>query len=441
MSFETHFGWSLFSALALATAAAAGQEPTPVRLVVEEEIVGEARPNTLDPSFSMSSDGKRYGYLACSFGIWRQMVNSLTLGRGVNNGNCEVVVEGRVFGPYGGAGQVRFSDDGAHYFFVAAPSTRHLDETFMIVMDGTEGPLHEGTIGPPVLSADGKRIAFAADVEGARVFVDEAASPRWDYVYTNQPFFCGDASSIAYAAKTKDGWAVVADGVVQAGSLNDEMGAVRCLRDGTILYTFRRKKEHFAAVGSDVRGPYEDVRWMELSPDREHYSYVAKLGKKREIVVHDGEASREFEEIIGTVTRPHRVAILAKVDKRVSVQLGEQQSPEWDEILFVNVSPDGEHLAVIGKRKKKLFLWRRGIESPLDGSLDYVTFSPDGQHLLTLFEEKDGLRVAIDGAPSDLFSKKEGHVGMPPEWIDDDTAVAYGRNGATIVRRTFRLAR
>lgn len=441
-------GWWKNSAVAtsffVASAISNAQDGASARLLVEEELLGEVRPNILDASFAASRNGARFGYLACSEAFWRRLVNNFALGSAVNSGKCEVIVDNKVFGPYGGATRPTFSADSKRYVFAAAPSTRPLDQSFLIVVDGVEGRAFEGNVGPPVFSSDGKRFAYAAAIGGnGYVSVDGVDSPPWEYVWTDQSFFCGEANRIVYSAKTDKGWAIIVEGQMQANTLSDGIGAVVCRRDGSTLYTTQRKKELFAAIGGELQGPYRGARWMEISTDGEHYSYVAILRKKREVVIIDGEPGPEVEEVIAKLmTKGRRLAFAGRRGKKITVVLDGREIAQWDELPAGTFSNEGNHFATAGKRGKSFFLWRDGVESPLSGPVTYLAFSQDGRRLLALYEEKEGAWVAIDEARSDFIAfNKETHLGMLPIWIDDSNAVAYGRKGNRVVKRTFRMSR
>jgi hypothetical protein len=106
------------------------------------------------------------------------------------------------------------SDDGKRVLYMV---NRAKDGPTLIVVDGVEGPQHEGIVGSTCrFSADGKRTGYVATRTDKRLLVvDGVAGSEYDDI--RGPWFSPDGACVASLAKRAGQWHVVVNGTETQG--------------------------------------------------------------------------------------------------------------------------------------------------------------------------------------------------------------------------------
>jgi len=178
-----------------------------------------------------------------------------------------------------------FTSDGRHVLWLV----RSKDQ-YQVLVDGTPGPLFDGTYRPPVVvSPDGRRAAYVVEnkKEGRlSVVSDGAIGPAFDKILPGTLIFSSDSRHIAYAAALQDKYRVIFDGTPSPEY--ELVGHLSFSPDGKrFVYAAQKDKRRFVVVDG-VPGPtFDDVYPAGFSPDSRHIVYYATQGKNQRIFVDD----------------------------------------------------------------------------------------------------------------------------------------------------------
>ncbi len=414
------------------------------RVTVTEQVLGPARQHMLDDTFITSRDGGRYAYAACGGSVGRTIAFTLSSGQAASAQQCEVVVDGKAFGPYSDVTRPIFSRDGVRFAFAAAPRR----DSFLVVVDGQPSQEYEGVGGGPTFSEDGRHIAFVrATKRDGFAIVDGVPSQSWKYIWTEQSFFAPDGSHVAYAARNNAGWAVILDGKRLDETAAEGIHSVHLLSGGTVLYVADRKGKRFVVAGDKSEGPYEDIVGLSVSADRQHYTYVAKLGKKQFAVICDGNKVQELEDLPLSDPLLRGGAcfyVVKRGDRAVAFRDGQELlSVDGKKGVYRAFSNDGEHFAFIGSRGPSRIVSRDGRESAVGADIAFLALSPAGRRLVLVGGDKTTLWLATgEGVDSRL------KLDQPPGpfdplyflWRDEDSFIVFGRRGDVLLKRVYQLS-
>lgn len=187
-----------------------------------------------------------------------------------------------------------FTSDGRHAIWLV----RSKDQYHLLV-DGTPGPLFDGTYRPPVvLSPDGRRAAYVLENKKDHrlsMVSDGTIGPVFDKILPGSPVFSSDSHHIAYAAVLQEKYQVWLDG--KPSPDYELVGHLSFSPDGKrFVYAAQKDKKRFVVVDG-VSGPaFDDVYPTGFSPDGRHIVYYATQGKKQRIMVDDHPGS-EYDTI------------------------------------------------------------------------------------------------------------------------------------------------
>jgi len=187
-----------------------------------------------------------------------------------------------------------FTSDGRHAIWQIRSKDR-----YQLLVDGTPGPLFDGTYRPPVVvSPDGRRAAYVLENKKDRrlsVVSDGTIGPVFDKILPGTLIFSSDSRHIAYAGAVQEKHHVWLDGA--PGPEYELVGHLFFSPDGKrFVYAAQKDKRRFVVVDG-VPGPlFDDVYPAGFSPDSRHIVYYATQGKKQRIMVDDRPGS-EFNAI------------------------------------------------------------------------------------------------------------------------------------------------
>ena len=290
------------------------------------------RPNT----FTVSPDGMRMAHAVLD-----------------SQGRGHVVIDGRAGTNYAGLfGKPVFSADSRRVAYLAM-NTQHL---WFVVADGVENrnryPSVKGhsAVSPDLLfSLDGRRLAYVvfADIGGAGkqfVVVDREVGSKYDEIAGLAISPGGER--LAYAVRTGNQWAVVADG--------------------------REGPRHEGVLS----------RTPVFSPDGRHVAYGGREGKRFFVVV-DGKRGRDYDDLGGAILfspDSARMAYSPSVGRRRAVVVNEEEIGLYervDDYSFV-FSADGKHLAYKAGDAQSWFVVVDGKRGTSYAGVGRPVFTPDG---------------------------------------------------------------
>lgn len=165
-------------------------------------------------------------------------------------------------------------------------------ERSAVAINGKLQTFHKGTISVPVLSADGKRFAFALENdEGHCIVVNDKPGPTYDWV--TQPVLTADGKGLAYGAEAdKQFFIVYGEKKLPVGK---PVTGVFLSPDGTSIGWWGRAdkgdpKSGERVVVGDREGPvFATIRPPVFSPDGKHVTYRARKADKSWCVVVDDQ--------------------------------------------------------------------------------------------------------------------------------------------------------
>jgi Tol biopolymer transport system component len=256
-------------------------------------IDGKAGPNYAGlagkPVFS--ADSKRVAYLAMNTqNLWFVVVD------GVESPNRYPSRKGHgVVSPY-----LLFSLDGRKLAYVVSVDTKSAEKQFAVV-DRQEGSKYDEIAGLTI-SPNGERLAYAARI-GSQWFVvvDGREGPRHEGVLGKTPIFSPDGRHVAYGGREGRRFFVVVDGK-RGRDYDDLGGAILFSPDSTkVVYSPTVGRRRAVVVNEEELGLYErvDETSFVFSSKGKHLAYKAGDANSWFVVV-DGQRGRAY----GGVGRP-----------------------------------------------------------------------------------------------------------------------------------------
>lgn len=216
--------------------------------------------------------------------------------------------------------------------------------------------------GGPVLSADGKHLAYAAR-KGEKWFVVTDGQQGGAYNNARDLVFSADGKHLAYAAQRGGKWFAVID-----GRESEEFDEVKILSETSgrpvfspngdrAAYSARKGGKWFLVVDGQAGAPADHVTGPYFSQDSKHVMYLCRTGEKVSVVV-DGRSAGEFDQVDdreGHIFSPdgkHAAYRALKGDRQLVVADG-QPGPEFFNVDRPVFSPDSTRIAYQASRSPK----------------------------------------------------------------------------------------
>jgi len=292
----------------------------------------------------------------------------------------------------------------------------------------------------PVLSADGKHLAYAAR-KGEAWFVVADGQQSGAYDDARDVAFSADGKHLAYAAKRSGKWFAVIDG--REGEEFDEVkisttdfGLFMFSPDGDrAAYSARKGGKWFMVADGQAGPPFDWIRGPFFSSDSSHLLYFTRTAGKNSAVI-DGHSAGEFDEIDdrdGHIFSPDgkRTAYRARRGDKQLVVVDGQPGPEFYIVDAPVFSPDSHRLAYQASRSPKRpetysdvatqnqNWYAKYVDIPLPILGESILGTPSGRGYYNL--KKAGRQlVVVDGKPSLEYDGVAGLTFSP-----DSKHVAY----------------
>jgi hypothetical protein len=212
----------------------------------------------------------------------------------------------------------------------------------VVIFHGKAGPAVDQIVYPdgPVISADGKQVAYRAEDDGKEfVVVGEQIVP---FKSCSDPAF-GAGGRVAYLGCGPQGSFLVVDGKpwpsFQQGSIPYFSPSGRF-----VAYSTGEHGRSFLVVNGKKGLEFDRVNYKpEFAPNNDNYAYIAWNGKHALVVV------------------------------------GDRPGPEFDSVGDPVFSPDGTNIAYRARRGLKQFIVANGKQGPAFDWVSTPVFSPDGR--------------------------------------------------------------
>jgi len=274
---------------------------------------------------------------------------------------------GRAAEPMGRTEEVLASYDGNTKVFTPPGSRRVVwreqrRQTWRMVVNGDAGKAYD-TIGTPIFSPDGSKIAYTAEKDasaGARgaastvVVLEERESPAFEQVTSLQ--FTGDGRHVGYLAGVDGGWQPMIDGrPLETGPAGPGRTELRLNHDGSrwaywtedgIVVDGKLRPQHASRTGGER---VDSV--PQFSPDGRRLGYRVSQGVKTIVVVDDQESPAYESATEPTFSADSRhVAFFAIRDGRYFVNVDGVEGPALYKLLglAISFSPDSSRFGYFG---------------------------------------------------------------------------------------------
>jgi hypothetical protein len=230
-----------------------------------------------------------------------------------------------------------FSDDGHHLAYIVKQGGK-----VSLMLDGKESQSHKD-ISRVVFSADCKTVAFKATDEGQQSVVINGKSEK--------PY--------------------------------ERIGTLQFAPDGRVVYEAMRNNKWFLVSGRDESPDFDMPFEMPMiSPDGNKMAYIEQHfdTKKSNLIVCNLDMKKRIKgkdydaiaRIKASKTNSRFAYIVVKNGKQAVVSadfpatdvLSENEGPTFDQILTLDVSDDGAHLAYLARLDKTVLLVKDGVELP-----------------------------------------------------------------------------
>jgi Tol biopolymer transport system component len=288
----------------------------------------------------------------------------------------------------------------------------------VVMIDGTAGPKVDEVITPVFNAVDPRPM--------------QAMSTSERNAHPLQPVtFSEDGNHWAYLAQSGQDWSLIEDGkevlklpasgavggVAGIGSDagNTDIRVQFAGADGKHLYFARssfagyelwvdgKKQPGYYASGTGGDGSVDPL----ISPDGEHFAYVAKMGTrpddKQELIVDGKEAGEPVVNLHFTSDGKHLVGLQRKPDGDHLIIDG-KSAIAAKAIYGLYLAPQGRSIIAVLRhdnpdRSIGQFLWVDGkpVEASLAQQISSVYFSPDGKHYAAVCQRPGAQWVVLDG--------------------------------------------
>jgi hypothetical protein len=239
--------------------------------------------------------------------------------------------------------------DGRHVAWLAGPPGREV-----LTLEGHADPFFGAVKSAPVISSDGRRMAYKVDADGGAkraVAADGALGPAYDSVNNASIRFSADSRHLDYSAADGHGQTVL-------------------VRDGKPM-----------AQGADIRSD------AVTSDDFRHVAYKVAVGNRRAVVL-DGRPGPAFPQVdndsMAFSADGERLVYLARDGQgdnaKATVVLDQTPGETYDRVTGVTFSADGRHLAYVAARGGQECVVLDGKPGPACESIDpyFLRFTPGG---------------------------------------------------------------
>jgi hypothetical protein len=360
------------------------------------------------------------------------------------------VVDGKPGAAFDFIGGVTFSADGSRWGHAGIRGS-----TQRFVIDGKEQPAFDRVGTDIVFSRDGRHFSYYAK-KSSDVFVvtDGKRGPAFDEIRGSGGDGQGDltasadGSRVAYVARKGKSWFTVIDGV--PGEPYDEVSQrTGFSRDGRHAVSLGRRgtKRWLILDGQASEIPsYDIAAWPIISLDGRHVAFFAKKDGRRFLVVDGKESAAVDGGALPIEFAPGDQRLIYETSENNGHRVydGDRVSDAYEYINYPIVSPDGRALAyAIDVRgwSYPVVNGRRG--APFDfRDVGAFAFSPDGAHLAFIGRRYGRWFLVVDQSETPLPGEPAGRA---PETVffnaqGDEAAVAV-RQGSAFVRVSVAVPR
>lgn len=305
-----------------------------------------------------------------------------------------------------------FSEDGRHLAYILKQ-----DSKTCLVLDGKESQKHND-ISRVVFSPDCQRVAFRAVDEGQhRVVINGRSEKAWDSVGSIQ--FAPDGR-VVYEARKNGKWLIVS-GRRESPAFDMPFDMPMISADGKNMAYIEM---HAASKKSNLVACTLDMKQRLKGKD---YDAITRI-----------KSSKTNSRIAYSVSNNGKQAVVTATFPKTG-SLSEQEGQAFDQILTLDISDDGSHIAYLARRDKTVLLVKDGVELPFAEhemrsqtliAKDGRTFNA-GMTKGQFFAVMDGKRYGktYDGIKDPVFSPDGSQLAFVTRNGDKHRVVVNNNNG------------
>lgn len=242
----------------------------------------------------------------------------------------------------------------------------------LVVVGGRRGPEYDD-VGRPIVSPDGKTVAYMANVGGSPGSTGRNVGGEWFVVVgdkrgesfdaVDDVVFSPDSKTVAYSAE-RDGrsFVIVGDRKLREFARTWYPGFSP---DGTrVAYLADEGKGVFPVIDEEVGEAHDGMGDIIFSPDGNHVAYEARKGCKG-FVVADGKKGREFSTVRSPIVwgpDGRHLAYRVREGDAWHMVVGESTSEPFDQVWKPEFSADGARVGFGARRGHELWWIVKAIE-------------------------------------------------------------------------------
>lgn len=304
-----------------------------------------------------------------------------------NEGTMSVGLDNAVGKAYHGiAKHLAISADGTQTAYTVTAG----DKDCFVVVGGQESRHYDAiTARTPILSPNGKRVAFGAHTAGKGfVIVDGIQQEAFDGVMADSLTFSSDSNHLGYAAHANGTWCAVLDGKVGVGFEGIGKGSLVFSPNGQrSAYVAYKRGKFFTVVDSIPQPGYMAVGFgaPKFSPNGQHVAYFASDDGVAWFLLLDGNRKMSYEEVghdsLAFSPDSERIAYAARRGSKWFVVVDGREGKHYDGIGTIVFSPDSNRIAIAVKLGRRWLVVEDSLEGKAynDIALNSLTFTPCGR--------------------------------------------------------------
>lgn len=230
------------------------------------------------------------------------------------------------------------------------------------------------------ISDDGRHLAYIVKHEGNSILVLDGKEGK-SFKNISRIVFSPDCKSVAFKATDQGKQSVVVNG--KSEKIYESVGTLQFTPDGRVVYEAMLNKKWFIVAGKRESPVFDMPFEMPMiSPDGNKMAYIEQHFdiKKSNLVVSTldmkkrtkGKDYDAITRIKASKTNSRFAYIVVRNSKQAVVSAGftdtdiltESEGATFDQILTLDISDDGKHLAYLARRDKTVLLVKDGVELP-----------------------------------------------------------------------------
>lgn len=259
-------------------------------------------------------------------------------------------------------------------------------------------------IGPVKISPDGKKVAYEIEEKNGSkkaIAVNDTFKQEAHFVYPQSITFSPDSSALGYVIRYVAAEAERSLWVLRNGFPMRVSPKGMSISDGLIFSPdgkkaayigFNDQKSFIMVNDKKTISGFDSIAHVAFTPDGAEIIYSAKIGNKWYVMINNRKVSPPLEDIsyneITLIPKSKKVVYLGKFNGKTVLFKDKEviSLPEFDEVIWFTISPDGSKVAYCGIKGdifegKRVVVLNNKKVSPEFDFIGDLTFSHDSKKL------------------------------------------------------------